>query len=109
MPPVETQEIVALALVFVVHVIGGLLLVWAMLDESTRSGWRRHWGLGGGGNPPPEPPAPSPAPPDVRGDLPLAAAEPSSVRLRGPGRLADVRRPAPRRPDHAPQPTRLPH
>jgi hypothetical protein len=104
----ELQEIVALALVFVVHVIGGLLLVWALLDDETRAGWRRRWGRGGEG-PEPEPPAPTPSPAAApRPALPLADADPSRLRLRGPGRLADARPFPLRRPGHAPRPTRLP-
>jgi hypothetical protein len=104
----ELQEIVALALVFLVHVIGGLLLVWALLDDETRAGWRRRWG-GGGEDPQPEPPPPAPSPvARPRPALPLAGADPSRVRLRGPGRLADARPLPLRRPGHAPRPTRLP-
>jgi hypothetical protein len=106
----ELQEILALALVFVVHLIGGLLLVWALLEEDTRAGWRRRWGFGsgppGGEDPPP---GPRPAPPaPVRARLPLADADASPVRLRGPGRLADAHPRAPRRPEHVPQPARAP-
>lgn len=109
-PTTEYQEIVALALVFVVHVVGGVLLVWALLDDETRAGWRRHWGWGDGGDEqPPRPPAPRPSP-QVRRPAPpeLAGADQSRVRLRGPGRLADAHPRAPRRPDHVPQPARTP-
>lgn len=110
MSPVETQEVVALALVFVVHVIGGVALVWAMLEQDTRAGWRRRWGFGSGppGDQRPVPPAPRPSPQIARPQLPLDYADPSDVRLRGPGRLADARPPAPRRPRHAPRPARAP-
>jgi hypothetical protein len=107
--PTEYQEIVALLLVFVVHVIGGVLLVWALLDEETRAGWRRRWGWGRGGDEPPRPPAPRPSPPASKPLAPeLAGAEQSAVRLRGPGRLADAHPRSPRRPDHVPQPARTP-
>ncbi len=43
MPAAEAEEIIALALVFVVHLVGGLLLVWALLDADQRAGWRRRW------------------------------------------------------------------
>jgi hypothetical protein len=107
-PATEFQEIAALALVFVVHLIGGVLLVWALLDEDTRAGWRRRWGFGDGGDPRPQPPAPRPAPAVRRSPLPLGDADPARVRLRGPGRLGDSRPPAPRRPDHVPEPARAP-
>jgi hypothetical protein len=107
-PQTELQEILALTLVFVVHVIGGLALVWALLEEDTRSGWRKRWGPGGGDDPPPAPRPAPPSPRAVRSPLPLAGADPSPVRLRGPGRLADARPPARRRPDHVPQPARAP-
>lgn len=104
----ELQEIVALALVFVVHVIGGLLLVWALIDDETRAGWWRRW-RGGGEEPEPLPPAPPGEPVARTGPiLPLPEADASSVRLRAPGRLADARPLPLRRPGHAPRPTRLP-
>jgi hypothetical protein len=102
------QEIVALALVFAVHVVGGLALVWALFDDETRTGWRRRWFGGGDDDPEPSPPAPRPSPAVVRPPLPLAGADPARARLRGPGRLADAHPPAPRRPDHVPQPARAP-
>lgn len=106
-PASEVEEIVALALVLVVHVIGGLLLVWALLDDDARAGWRRRWRRRDD-----EPPPIAPPPPSSGGfgrpQLPLAGAEASSVRLRGPGRLADAHPPPPRRPQHAPQPARVP-
>ncbi|HUR84282.1 MAG TPA: hypothetical protein VMY78_02980 [Solirubrobacteraceae bacterium] len=111
MPAVEVQEIIALTLVFVVHVIGGVALVWAMLEEDTRAGWRRRWGFGGGppdDEPRPVPPSPQPAT-EIPRRLPLAATDPSDVRLRGPRRLADAHPPAQRRPGHAPRPARTPH
>ncbi len=111
MPAVEFQEVIALSLVFVVHVAGGVALVWAMLEEDTRAGWRRRWGFGGGppdDEPRPVPPSPQPAVQTSRPQLPLAASDPSGVRLRGPRRLADGHEPAPRRPGHAPRPARTP-
>ena len=41
MPVGQAEEMVALALVFVVHVIGAIMLVWALLDAEQRAGWRR--------------------------------------------------------------------
>jgi hypothetical protein len=107
MPAGQAEEIIALALVFVVHVVGGLLLVWALLDDDQRAGWRRRWGPGGGEDPhPPQPPA-DPAG-DVRPPLPLPSATPSRVRLREPIRAADAYpRPA-RRPSHPDEPAPQP-
>jgi len=114
MPAAEAEEMIALALVFAVHLVGGLMLVWALLDAEQRAGWRRRW------NPPrppgdEDPPAP-PSPPSgsprraepARTPLPLPVAAASRVRLREPGQVADrYRRPA-RRPAHEPQPQRAP-
>lgn len=103
----------ALALVLVVHVIGGVMLVWALLDAEQRSNWRRRWGRGDNGGPPPSPPQPpSPpgarTPPDGPPPLPLPETRPSAVRLREPVRVGDgYPRPA-RRPEHEPQPQRAP-
>ena len=112
MPATELQELIALTLVFVVHLVGGLLLVWALLDDEVRSGWRRRFGGGGGGGggeDPPSGPRPTPPAPTVlRPELPLADAVAAGVRLRGPGRLADAHAPLPRRPEHVPQPARTP-
>jgi hypothetical protein len=107
MPVDELEQVLALSLVFVVHVIGGLLLVWALLDNDERAGWRRRWRRGDGpGDPPPEPPpAPVTSP---RAPLPLPGATPSRVRLREPVRAGEsYPRPA-RRPEHAPRPARAP-
>jgi hypothetical protein len=99
-----TKEVLALALTVLVHVIGMAALVWALLhDDEKRSDWRDWWPRGDD-----DPPAP-PQPRD-RGGLPLPDAQPSAVRLREPGRLADGHpRPA-RRPEHAPErvPERVP-
>lgn len=103
----QIEEVVALALVFVVHVIGGLALVWALLDDETRGGWRRRRRRGDDG-PRPIGPVPRPSPRAARPPLPLEVADPSPVRLRGPGRLAHAHPAPPRRPDHAPQPARAP-
>ena len=107
MPVNEASEILALSLIFVVHVAGGLLLVWGMLDGDARPlpWWRRR----GGGGPGDRPPAPMPpAPPVSRTPLPLPGADPSRVRLRDETPLRDgYERPA-RRPQRAPErsPTR---
>jgi hypothetical protein len=92
-----TKEVLALALTVLVHVIGMAALVWALLlDDDNRPDWRGWWP--GGDD---EPSAPPPNGP--RDGLPLPDAEPSKVRMREPGRLADGHpRPA-RRPAHAPE------
>ena len=96
----------ALALVFVVHVVGLFALLWALLDDAQRARWRNppRPPRGGDDAPPdprPEPPAPSGArtPPD----LPLPISAPSGVRLREPARAADGYPRPGRRPEHEPQ------
>jgi len=119
MPAAEAEEIFALALVFVVHVVGGVMLVWALLDAEQRAGWRRNsprppgspprWGGGGYQDPPAPPSPPSGSPRRAEPvPLPLPVAAASRVRLREPGQVADgYPRPA-RRPAHEPQPQRAP-
>jgi hypothetical protein len=103
MPVGQAEEIIALTLVFVVHVVGGVLLVWALLDAEQRSGWRRRWGRGGD-----DPSAPQPGGGGARASLPLTDSTPSRVRLREPVRAADrYPRPA-RRPAHPAEPARRP-
>ena len=104
MPVGQAEEMMALALVFVVHVIGAAALVWALLDGEQRAGWRRRWGFGGGDEDPPDPRPDPPAPPGARTppDLPLPVSAPSGVRLREPVRAADGYPRPPRRPEHEP-------
>jgi hypothetical protein len=91
----------------VVHVVGGLMLVWGMLDSGSRPGWDpRRWDRDDG--PDDEPPAPRPTPPPARSPLPLPGALPSSVRLRDERRLGDAHPRPPRRPQREPQPERAP-
>jgi hypothetical protein len=107
-PVNEASEILALALIFAVHVAGGLMLVWGMLDAGSRPGWdpcrRRRDDDGPGG----DPPAPRPSPPPLRAPLPLPGADPSDVRLRGEERLRDAYPRPPRRPQREPLPEREP-
>jgi hypothetical protein len=113
MPVGQAEEITALALVFVVHVIGLLMLLWALLDADQRARWRRNGphpprGDDGPDAPPPPGPAGTPAPIDARAPLPLPTTAASTVRLREPLRVADgYPRPA-RRPAHEPTPQRAP-
>jgi hypothetical protein len=104
MPVNEASEILALSLIFVVHVAGGLMLVWGMLEGDARPHpWRRWRGGGGPDDPPPEPSPPSP--PTTRAPLPLAGAAATSVRLRDETPLRDGYERRPRRPQRAPERT----
>jgi len=100
------SEILALTLIFVVHVVGGLMLVWGMLDSGSGPG-RRWWRRGNGPDDPPPAP-PSPSPPSVRFPLPLPGAEPSRVRLRDETPLREARPLPPRRPGRELRPERSP-
>src|SRR3954453_11857436 len=98
-----TKEVLPLALTVLVHVIGMAALVWALLlDDDNRPDWRGWWPGDDDEPPAPAPPGPSGdglgaaqappprAPPGPSGAaLPMRDAEPSAVRLREPGRLAD--------------------
>jgi hypothetical protein len=97
-------EVAALVLTFLVHVMGAVILVWAMLDEERDwRFWRGWWPDDGEDQPQPE----TPTPPGGDG-LPLPDALPARVRLRSHDHLADAI-PAPaRRPEHVPEPEREP-
>lgn len=104
-----TAEVIALTLTAVVHVVGAVVLVWAMFDGEDRPDWRSLWPRddegGRGGSPPVDPPANGPSDGGLR--LPDDAV-PARMRLRAPGHLADGHpRPA-RRPSHAPAPSPTP-
>jgi len=93
-------EILALALTFFVHVIGAGILVWALIDpDEVGTGlWRGWWPRDNRG---PRPPADPPPPGGTGADRPvLPDAEPSPVRLREPGRIADHKPVPSRRPAH---------
>lgn len=100
------MELLAIALTFVVHVLGAGILVWALIDreDADRGTWRDWWPKDGGE---PEPPV-EPAGPRGGGVLPpvLPEPQPSPVRLREPGRLGDHRLPPARRPVHPVEPAR---
>ena len=106
MPVDSASEVLALTLIFVVHVVGGLLLVWGMLDSDAGRGLR--WWRGDGPDDPPPPDSPPPAPPARRAPLPLPDAEPSRVRLRDDTPLRDAHPRPPRRPGREPEPGRSP-
>jgi hypothetical protein len=103
---IEAQEILALTLIFVVHVAGGVMLVWGMFggDARPRPPWRRR--DDGPGDPSP---GPRPTPPSQhRRPLPLPGSWPSDVRLRDHTPLRDAHPRPPRRPSRTPQPARSP-
>jgi hypothetical protein len=93
-----SKEILAIGITLLVHVLGLVALVWTLLiDSEDRPDWRDWWPRDEDDGPR----EPSPAP--RGGDLPLADAVPSAVRLREPARVADAHlRPA-RRPAHPPE------
>jgi hypothetical protein len=92
-----TKEVLALGLTLFVHVVGMLALVWALfLDDDNRPDWRGWFRLDDD-----TPPEPQPGPSGDR--LPLPDATPSRVRLREPGRVADLLPRPSRRPAHAPE------
>jgi len=94
-----TKEVIALSLTALVHVIGAGVLIWAMIDGE-RLDWRSFWPRDddGGGRGPDAPRGP--------GEPPLPDAIQAPVRMREPGRLADLR---PRRDrQHEPAPAREP-
>jgi hypothetical protein len=94
------QEILALALTFLVHVLGVAALIWHLLqNDEERPDWGG-WFRDDGDDPRP-PDAPGAGPPG--GALPLPDAAPSTVRLREPGRLSDARPGPARRPAHPPE------
>ncbi len=103
----EAQEILALTLIFVVHVAGGVMLVWGMFGRETRPPWPRWWRRDDGPSDPPPSPRP-PSPHGARRSLPLPGAQPSDVRLRDETPLRDAHPRPPRRPSRSPQPVRSP-
>jgi hypothetical protein len=103
---IEAQEILALTLIFVVHVAGGVMLVWGMFggDTRPRPPWRRR-----DDGPDDPPPGRRPMPPSGhRRPLPLDSSRPSDVRLRDETPLRDAHPRPPRRPSRSPQPARSP-
>jgi hypothetical protein len=106
-PAGQFEEILALSIVFFVHVVGGIMLLWGILDDEGREPWRRRFRRGSGGDEPPRDPQPSPG--GDHAPLPLGDAAPSRVRLREDGRIAErypppARRPADPAPDRTPAP-----
>lgn len=107
MPSNEASEILALSLIFVVHIAGGALLIWGMLGADGPR-WRPPWWRGGGGPDDPSPDDRPLGPSPARRPLPLRGAVPSRVRMRDQTPLRDAHpRPA-RRPSRPPRPVRSP-
>ena len=101
-----TMEIAALVLTFLVHVLGGAVLIWNLMGaQGERPSWRDWWPRDDDGGP--EPAGPSPVP---SGDgMPLLPdAVPASVRIREGERLADHRTRPTRRPLHPAVPAEPP-
>jgi hypothetical protein len=103
---IEAQEILALTLIFIVHVAGGVMLVLGLLSGDTRPR-PRWWRRGDGPGDPPPGPRPTP-PSEDRPPLPLPGSRPSDVRLRDETPLRDAHPRPPRRPSRSPQPARSP-
>ena len=103
-----SAQILALVIVFFVHVLGAACLVWALLGDRGWGGMRDWWQSDDGPQGPPQPPAPDPRPSGPGLPLPLPDAFPSEVRLREPARLAESHPRPPRRPEHPPEPARRP-
>lgn len=98
-----TVELIAIGMTLLLHILGALVLVWALLDGE-KIDWRGLWPRDDDG---PDGPDWSPEPPSPTGGtvlpLPLPGAEPSGVRLREPGRIGDAKPRPTRRPEHAPE------
>jgi hypothetical protein len=88
-----SSEELALAITFLIHVVGICVLFGALL-LSEGGGWRDWWPRDDDDDGPPDP---GPGPP-----APLPDADPSPARLREPGRIADAHPRPGRRPRHAP-------
>ena len=109
MPATEAEEILALTLIFVVHVAGALMLVWGMIGGDSHPRWWPRWGRDDDGpDDPPSDPGPSTPPPSARMPLPLADSLPSRVRLRDETPLRDAHPRPLRRPGRTPLPSRSP-
>jgi hypothetical protein len=106
-----TAEVIALVITVLVHFLGAGVLIWGMLGEGEeRPNWRDFWPRDddGGGGPPADPPE-RPSGGGDRAPIPLLPeSEPAAVRLREPGRIGDAHPLPPRRPDHQPEPRRVP-
>lgn len=102
-------ESVALLVLVLPHLIGGVFLAWWILPSSAKHelrGWFRDEGGGEHRSPRPVPPSSG----GGRSNVPLPDAAPAAVRMREPGRLGDGRPIPRRRPQHPvePEPRRQP-
>jgi len=99
------MEILAIGLTVLVHIVGAGVLVWALIDkdDADAGSWRDWWPTDDRGpEPPPAPPGPGEA-----ADRPvLPDPQPSSVRLREPGRIVDHKPGPARRPTQPAVPAR---
>ena len=98
--------VLAILLTAVVHFVGFVLL-FALLGREMVGFFRGERTDGGDGGTWVEPDVPGDPGPGGIG-IPLPDADPSPVRLREPGRIADRSTKRPRRPDHVPEPQRVP-
>jgi hypothetical protein len=96
-----SKEVAALALTVLVHFVGlGALIYVLLLGDEHRSDWRGWWPRDDDG-----PRRPPPGRDPSAGRPPLRDAQPSRVRLRDDGRIADALPAPPRRPAHPPERT----
>lgn len=96
---------IALVVLVLPHLIGGVFLGWWILPASAKRelrGWFRD--DGGGERPSDRPDAPLGG--GGRSNVPLPDASPAAVRMREPGRLGDARPVPRRRPQHPVEPDR---
>ena len=93
-----SKEVLALGLTLLVHIVGLVALIWALvLDPEDRPDWRDWWP--GGDDDRPLEPAPEPH----GGDVPLPDAVPAGLRMRERTRLREGYSRPPRRPVHVPE------
>jgi len=100
------MELLAILLTFVVHLLGAGVLVWALIDRdhADAGSWRDWWPKDD--RDPESPDGPGDAGGDGADAPGLPDADPSPVRLREPGRIADRKAAPARRPEHPPVPAR---
>ncbi len=97
--------VAAILLTVVVHVIGAIVLVWAMAGSEALALFRTGGSSGDDGGQRREP-APVDPPAGPSDGVPLPDAELAAVRLREAGRIGERYPRRPRRPEHVPAPDR---